>query len=110
MHQHLLQSGGEMSHVVTVPVVYTTASGQEYAVEIRYEAHKLQAALDEEAPYFISYQNELRQLISKAIFADYGKLMRPYWSRKSMVFGEPVPDPAPTLTQRLLSHLRLSRT
>ncbi|MCA9338604.1 hypothetical protein KC949_03530 [Candidatus Saccharibacteria bacterium] len=99
-----------MSHMVTVPVVYTTTSGQEYAVEIRYEAHKLQAALNDEPPYFMSYQEQLRTLISRAIFAKYGKLMRPYWSQKSFVFGTPVPDLAPALAQRLLSHLRLSRT
>lgn len=97
----------------TVPVTYHPASGSCYEVEIELDDQHLEhlaAALDNSSEYSLAYQEQIRRLVSKAIMAKYGKLMRPYWSTKSFSFGEPVYPSPKTFAQNLCERLRLSRT
>lgn len=101
MHQHLLQSGGEMERIATVPVAYTDAYGEKFEVEIRYEERKFHAALTYAEPYYMSYQAEICKRVRNAILSKYGRQVHFYWSCKRLRFGEPVLDPEPKLFGRL---------
>lgn len=96
--------------VCSIPVAYYTTDGSVYAVDIEYDDLKLARAIDGESVYSESYREEVRVLVSRAIYAKFGKLMKPYWSNRRFDFGDPVYPEPKTLMRRLCDHLRRTGT